>query len=275
MDLPDDLELPMASGASWWYWLGGRPAIDFVNTHRERWWRNVETLVTTTDLSLWLEQASLLDGPADVTDARLRAARRLRAAIDAGIHAAIDHTTTSAGVVDEINRWLKHATPLQGLTVQSDGFPALGVMPPADRVHHALARIALDAGVLLGTEQRDRLRVCASETCSARFYDASRAAGRRWCSMAGCGNTAKARRHRARQRPRPPVRHTHASTETKAPADGPRTIPLGWMRSDADDLDVLERSEARVLGNDGRVVSQCCSRNPGVVAAQLPTRAQL
>jgi predicted RNA-binding Zn ribbon-like protein len=198
MDLPDDLELPLTSGASWWYWLGGRPAVDFVNTHRERWWRNVETLVTPSDLSLWLTQARLLDQPVDTTPARLRGARHLRTAIDDGIRAAIDRAAPPAPSVSEINRWLTHAylTPRLERTAQDSA--ALGEGAPSDPVQHALARLALDAATLLGTEQRHRLRVCASPTCSARFYDASRAGSRRWCSMKGCGNAAKARRHRAR-----------------------------------------------------------------------------
>jgi predicted RNA-binding Zn ribbon-like protein len=199
MDLPEDLTLPLASGAEWWYWLGGRPAIDFVNTHRERWWRNVETLVTTQDLSLWLQQAKLLDAPAAVTVAQLHGARRLRVAINAGIGASIDHGAPPVNVITEINQWLPHATAPPRLSAPH-GRVVLDSSPPADPVQHALAQIALDASVLLGTDQRDRLRVCASETCSARFYDASRAANRRWCSMSGCGNTAKARRHRARNR---------------------------------------------------------------------------
>lgn len=199
MDLPDDLALPLANGASWWYWLGGRPAIDFVNTHRERWWRNVETLVTVEDLSLWLQQATLLHTSATATTAQLRGARRLRAAINTGIQAAIDHTPTPELATDEINRWLAHACDVQCLQARSDGLPVLLAASPADPVRHALAKVALDAATLLGTEQRDRLRICASDTCSARFYDASRAGTRRWCSMSGCGNTAKARRHRSRQ----------------------------------------------------------------------------
>lgn len=211
MDLPDDLELPLASGAEWWYWLGGRPAIDFVNTHREGWWRNVETLVTARDLFLWLQEARLLSDPAEVTAARLRAARRLRAAIDAGIHAAIGHAAAPADAIDEINRWLRDASPPQHLTSR-EGLTVLTPTPPADPIQHALAQIALDAAVLLGTDQRDRLRVCASDTCSARFYDASRAGSRRWCSMTGCGNTAKARRHRARKLGQTPARGTPTST---------------------------------------------------------------
>jgi predicted RNA-binding Zn ribbon-like protein len=59
--------------------------------------------------------------------------------------------------------------------------------------------VALDAARMLGTPaERARIRICASDTCSARFYDRSPAGRRRWCSMQGCGNVAKARRHRAR-----------------------------------------------------------------------------
>jgi predicted RNA-binding Zn ribbon-like protein len=35
------------------------------------------------------------------------------------------------------------------------------------------------------------------------FYDSSRGGPRQWCSMAGCGNRAKARRHYER------ARHAH------------------------------------------------------------------
>ena len=63
MDLPGDLALPLERGAPWWYWTGGRPAIDFVNTFRERWRRRVETLVTDEDLAEWFVAAELLDAP--------------------------------------------------------------------------------------------------------------------------------------------------------------------------------------------------------------------
>ena len=66
MDLPDDLSLPLDRGAPWWYWLAGRPALDFVNTRRERWRRNVETLVTPEDLAEWVVQAGLLAEPPPV-----------------------------------------------------------------------------------------------------------------------------------------------------------------------------------------------------------------
>ena len=197
MDLPDDLTLPLSSGAAWWYWLGGRPAFDFVNTLRERWWRNVETLVTTEDLVTWLRQASLIPGLATATDSHLQSARRLRSAIDAGILAATQGTLPPQAQVVAINGWLARVQPHERL-VTDNGVITLTPEMPEDPVDHALHLIAQDAAAVLGTPARARARICASDSCSARFYDASRAGTRRWCSMNSCGNKAKARRHRAR-----------------------------------------------------------------------------
>ena len=46
----------------------------------------------------------------------------------------------------------------------------------------------------------DRIRRCANHQCVLHFYDASRGGRRQWCSMAACGNRAKARRHYERTR---------------------------------------------------------------------------
>lgn len=40
-----------------------------------------------------------------------------------------------------------------------------------------------------------RLRACANEECRLFLIDRSRAGTARWCSMSGCGNRMKARRH--------------------------------------------------------------------------------
>jgi predicted RNA-binding Zn ribbon-like protein len=44
-----------------------------------------------------------------------------------------------------------------------------------------------------------RLKECANEECSLFLIDRSKNKGARWCSMAGCGNRLKARRHYERQ----------------------------------------------------------------------------
>ncbi|MFI0485043.1 CGNR zinc finger domain-containing protein [Actinomadura sp. 9N215] len=45
-----------------------------------------------------------------------------------------------------------------------------------------------------------RLRPCANDECQLFLLDRSRANRARWCSMAGCGNREKARRHYNRTR---------------------------------------------------------------------------
>jgi predicted RNA-binding Zn ribbon-like protein len=50
----------------------------------------------------------------------------------------------------------------------------------------------------------DRIRRCADPACILHFYDASRSGRRQWCSMAACGNRAKARRHYERTREQAP-----------------------------------------------------------------------
>ena len=203
MDLPDDLRLPLRSGERWWYWLGGRPALDFVNTLRERWWRNVETLVTPADLVRWLQRAELLapGARARPSAALLRAARDLRESIDAALVAVIAGEPAPARALETIDGWLPAALAPETLVPGPAGLPLLRASTPAAPLEHALGAIALDAARMLGTpEGRARVRICASDTCSARFYDRSPAAGRVWCSMRGCGNVAKARRHRERAR---------------------------------------------------------------------------
>jgi predicted RNA-binding Zn ribbon-like protein len=61
------------------------------------------------------------------------------------------------------------------------------------------ARVVLALGEL----ERDmpgRLRPCANDECRLFLIDHSGAGTARWCSMAGCGNRMKARRHYSRTR---------------------------------------------------------------------------
>ncbi|MBV9233820.1 MAG: CGNR zinc finger domain-containing protein [Candidatus Eremiobacteraeota bacterium] len=54
---------------------------------------------------------------------------------------------------------------------------------------------------LLGTWQR--LRACRKPTCRFAYYDRTKNASRAWCSMASCGNQAKAQRRRQREKQLP------------------------------------------------------------------------
>jgi predicted RNA-binding Zn ribbon-like protein len=197
IDLPEGALTP---GPEYWYWLGGRPALDLVNTLRERWRRSVDCLTSDADVVEWLVRAELLEAPAATTGGILAQARDLREAIDVAGVAVVAGEAPDASALAHIDGWLPHAAAPPRLHPGPGGLPVLDERPPAGDARHALGLVALDAARMLGTPaERARVRICASGTCSARFYDRSPAARRRWCSMAQCGNVAKARRHRARK----------------------------------------------------------------------------
>ena len=99
------------SGAPYWYWLGGRPALDFVNTRRERWRRDVDCLLSVEEVVEWLVRAGLLAQPMRAPTSVLGEARELREAIDAGVRAAVArHERRSGG--DRPDRRLARARGL-------------------------------------------------------------------------------------------------------------------------------------------------------------------
>jgi predicted RNA-binding Zn ribbon-like protein len=72
------------------------------------------------------------------------------------------------------------------------------------RLHWALegsvdwrARVVLAWGEVQGGHP-GRLRACANDECQLFLLDRSRGGTGRWCSMSGCGNRMKARRHYSR-----------------------------------------------------------------------------
>ncbi|WP_372790592.1 ABATE domain-containing protein [Paraconexibacter sp.] len=202
VDLPESLDLPLRTGAPYWYWLGGRPSLDLVNTLRERWRRQVETLCSVDDLGQWLVAAGLMEQvPARIPRRVLDEARDLREALDTLVVAAIDGTASPQDAVALVDDWLVFAGARPQLVLGEHGVPVLGERPAADSPRRALGVLAFDAARMLGqADARARIRICGAEDCSARFYDRSPGGRRRWCSMRTCGNVAKARRHRARAR---------------------------------------------------------------------------
>jgi len=59
--------------------------------------------------------------------------------------------------------------------------------------------IIKSAADLLSSSELKRVKRCADDACSWLFMDKSRNNSRRWCSMKGCGNRAKAHRHYLRK----------------------------------------------------------------------------
>ena len=119
------------------------------------------------------------------------------------LRAVAEGWTPDPGHLAALEAELAEARVRLALTVTPDGSvqEALPVEPGLP-----LWRVALSARELLLALPGGRLRVCAGDECGWLFLDSSKAGRRRWCSMADCGNRAKARRHYARHHPRRPGR---------------------------------------------------------------------
>ncbi len=190
--------------------VGGHPALDFANTlEGSRTGERRETLLSYADLAAWATEGAGLSPdlcgdllaeasrrPADaarVLDRALAVREALYRVLAARLRGRAAEEADLAAVNDELS-------------------PALGRsrLAPAGRVfawnHGADARrldapletVVRSAAALLTSPDLERVRACASATCSWLFLDLSRNGSRRWCDMRVCGNRAKARAHRAR-----------------------------------------------------------------------------
>lgn len=64
----------------------------------------------------------------------------------------------------------------------------------------ALGRLVVTLYSAMQSEDWERLKLCDSDTCRWAFYDHSKNHSSRWCTMASCGNRAKARRFRQKSK---------------------------------------------------------------------------
>lgn len=133
-------------------------------------------------------------GPA-VDEEVFAGALALREAISALITATVAGDNAPEAAVGCINQWLALPPERPVLHLEA-GVPVLGPAPAARTPRGVLAMIAADAAEMLGTDLRERLRICPGAGCCGRFLDDSPAGRRRWCSMAVCGNRNKAAAHR-------------------------------------------------------------------------------
>jgi len=120
----------------------------------------------------------------------------VRAALREVAESIAEHRAPKAEALDVVNQAL-HARQVIELITGPDGVH-VDHRHVGDPIDDALARLADPLVRELTGGHPERIRVCDSDRCLSVFYDSSRTGRRRWCSMATCGNQAKAARHRAR-----------------------------------------------------------------------------
>jgi predicted RNA-binding Zn ribbon-like protein len=178
---------------------------DFMNTLELDEGSLVDRLQTATDATRWLVDRGLIHAGAAAPDegAALERIRSVREALREVAHAVAEHRGADAAAIAEVNRAIQARERVE-LVAESDGV-SVGHSHVGDPLDDALARLADPLVHEISTGNADRVRICANDTCQWVFFDESRAARRRWCDMATCGNRAKAARHRARKKEAAPA----------------------------------------------------------------------
>jgi predicted RNA-binding Zn ribbon-like protein len=207
------------------FFIADDAALDFLNSIAVPWGDEIEWLTDGTDFIAWLELARLVPPEAA---ARVRAQAGTRA-LDA-----------VAGEARELREWfrsfvarhsrrplarraLQELALLNEVLERDDLLWQIEAARPdtADRDGHEpralrwrterrwdnpralLLPIAHAMGALVCEKDFSFVRQCEGQGCTLWFLDVSKTHARRWCSMAVCGNRAKAAAHRARTRKSP------------------------------------------------------------------------
>jgi predicted RNA-binding Zn ribbon-like protein len=190
--------------------LGERLCLDFANSIEEPAGpRPQDVLQSYPDLVRWARHAGIVDA---AQGERLLAQASRRPA-EAGETYA--RALALRGAIDRVFHQIARGAPPAAsdlATIQQEHLAALArahLAPAADRFdwHWSgssrldsplwlIARSAVD--LLTGGDLR-RVKECPHpEGCTWLFYDLSKNASRRWCSMEGCGTHVKMRRYRAK-----------------------------------------------------------------------------
>ncbi|QXJ21565.1 CGNR zinc finger domain-containing protein [Actinomadura graeca] len=170
--------------------LVGEPLfLDLLNT---RWVHDGvlrDLLDSTGGLAIWLRSAGLDDQAAadrETLDATVQTREILLALLD---------QAPSPETMDALNRVLEHGALHYRL-----GPDGSEEHPRTDSPAWLPSWLAATDYLRLMTASPDRVKSCAHPACVLHFHDTTKNGTRRWCSMAICGNRAKAARHYDRTR---------------------------------------------------------------------------
>lgn len=173
------------------------PALDFLNTIGAPRGEMIEWLGNGQDLVDWLLESGLIMpdqlaglGPSAAQDAAAAEARSLREEFRAFL------TDGRSDIFDRLNTIFEREHSCWQL--QPGEPPQLTRVQQFDRPDQLLLPIAAAIAQLIARDEGTRVRLCDGPTCTMWFRDISRNNRRRWCSMAVCGNRAKAAAHRAK-----------------------------------------------------------------------------
>jgi predicted RNA-binding Zn ribbon-like protein len=196
------------------FFVGEHLALDFLNTIATPRGAPIEWLSNGKDLVDWLEQAGKIEPAAavkirewgsDALDEVARQARDFRQWLRGFVTVRMGKPLRATAAA---------LTPLNELLARDNSFQQVETAGRAAedgrrlllrRVHRwedpgeLLQPLAEGAADLICNQDFQMIRSCEGSACVLLFLDRTKAHARRWCSMAVCGNRAKAAAHRARR----------------------------------------------------------------------------
>jgi predicted RNA-binding Zn ribbon-like protein len=199
------------------FFVGGAPALDFLNSIASPVDLPVEWLSSGESFLSWLSQADLVKpevlqdmrrsagpGELDAVAAQARALRDwLRSFVTSHMGARLGPEAIRE--LAPLNRLLARDAvygQVVARSAASDGVDISGLAFVAGRRWRSpdalllpLAKVMAD---LVTTVDFRHVKACEWHTCTLLFVDTTRGRMRRWCSMAVCGNRAKQASHRER-----------------------------------------------------------------------------
>ena len=154
-----------------------------------------EELADPKALTKWLRERDLLPAGTKLSEADLARAIEVREALRAVLlsHNGQPLEPASVKTLNDVGC----DAPFK-LRFDSEHGPHL--VNQGEGLDHALGTIMSIVAASIADDTWERLKACPWHTCLWAFYDNSKNRSGTWCSMAECGNRAKAKAYRERQK---------------------------------------------------------------------------
>lgn len=170
--------------------IANRFCLDLVNTIVADDGTETDLLIDRASVSMWLDAQELsLSQPMQAE--HMSELKALRSLIRQWVLSEPQSDREISKGVEALNIYLDQHQTVKQLVVSDDKFH-LETKQEALNPQSLLRKVALDFAELLAADQLPFVRQCSGERCILLFLDVSKSKRRRWCSMEGCGNRAKA-----------------------------------------------------------------------------------
>jgi predicted RNA-binding Zn ribbon-like protein len=163
----------------------------FVNTHDVE--EGIDEISTPDGLARWLSDNGFDSSGSKPDGEQVARATEMREALRSLLLANLGEPLDERAV-----RKLNEIAARAQLLVRFDRAGGTALEPTARGADAALGAILAIVFQSMAEGTWERLKVCREDTCQWAFYDRSKNRSGAWCSMAVCGNRAKARAYRER-----------------------------------------------------------------------------